>query len=564
MSPALPAGSAPSLRAYSHACAVTSGGGVKCWGWGGNGELGNGSKTNSSIPVDVAGLTSGVRTVAANDQGSSGQGYTCALMGGGGVKCWGGNGAGQLGNGTTTDSYTPVDVVGLTSSVKAIAADENRACAITNAGGVKCWDSYNPIPADYRGLVSGISAIALGGGPLTIAPACALMSAGVVKCLSGTTGLGFVDVVGLTLAEKGGQAPIPSAPPAGGNATAITTGWDHTCAISSKGGVKCWGTNQFGQLGNGSTTSTSSVPVEVLGLTSGVSAIVAGKGYTCALTTGGAVKCWGDNQSGQLGNGSTANSLIPVDVTGLTGGVRAIAAGSYVACALTSGGGVKCWGRKPAGTPVDVTGLTSGVTAIAAGGGHTCALTSGGGVKCWGANISGQLGNVKNYSLTPVDVTGLTSGVSAIVAGGEYTCALTNGGGVKCWGDDHSGQLGVTPTPAYHSSNLPVDIAGLTSGVTAIAAGNNHLCALTTGGGIKCWGSNAAGQLGNGTMADSPTLVDVAGLTSTVRAIAAGDRHTCALTSTGGVKCWGEGRAGQLGSSTVTNNATTPVDVAGL
>ena len=233
--------------------------------------------------------------------------------------------------------------------------------------------------------------------------------------------------------------------------------------------------------------------------------------------SGGGVKCWGYNGDGQLGNGTTTDSNVPVDVSGLASGVAAIAVGEYHTCALTSGGGVKCWGRNDHGqlgigtttnfrVPVDVSGLGSDVSAIAAGGGHTCALMSGGGVKCWGSNDLGEVSNGTTDSNVPVDVSGLASGVSAIAAGYVRTCALTSGGGVKCWGDNSFGGLGNGTTTA---SNVPVDVSGLASGVTAISAGGEHTCALTSGGAVKCWGSNYAGQLGNGTTTDSSVPVDV-------------------------------------------------------
>ena len=277
-----------------------------------------------------------------------------------------------------------------------------------------------------------------------------------------------------------------------------------------------------GELGNGTTTN-SSVPVDVSGLSSGVTAIDTGEDHSCALTSGGAVKCWGSNALGQLGNGTTTNSSVPVDVSGLSSGVTAIAVGAFHSCALTSGGAVKCWGydisQYPAQypdppppvistIPVDVPGLSSGVTAIAAGGINSCALTSGGAAKCWGNNDTGQLGNGTTMlnSSTPVDVSGLSSGVTAIAVGFGHICALTSGGAVKCWGLNFFGDLGDGTTT---NSSTPVDVSGLSSGVTAIDAGNNHNCALTSGGVVKCWGYNLLGQLGNGTTTNSSTPVDV-------------------------------------------------------
>ncbi len=157
--------------------------------------------------------------------------------------------------------------------------------------------------------------------------------------------------------------------------------------------------------------------------------------------------------------------------------------------------------------PVDVSGLGSGVRAIAAGG-HSCALTSAGGVKCWGSNFAGQLGNGTNTdSNVPVDVSGLGSGISAIAAGGNHSCALTSAGAVKCWGFNIFGQLGDGTST---DSNVPVDVSDLGSGISAIAAGGIHSCALTSAGGAKCWGNNSGGQLGDGSSQPFSTVpVDV-------------------------------------------------------
>jgi alpha-tubulin suppressor-like RCC1 family protein len=199
--------------------------------------------------------------------------------------------------------------------------------------------------------------------------------------------------------------------------------------------------------------------------------------------------------------------------------------------------------------------------AIAAGGYHTCAITEAGGVKCWGGNAYGQLGDgSSSQRSTPVDVVGLTSGVKAITIGGPYTCALTTAGGVKCWGRNFAGQLG---DGTDESRNAPVQVVGLTSGVKAITAGGHHTCAVTETRKVKCWGSNGSGQVGDGTTINRSTPVDVLGLTSGVKAIAAGGHHTCAITEAGGVKCWGDNDSGQLGDAT-TLHRNTPVDVIGL
>jgi alpha-tubulin suppressor-like RCC1 family protein len=261
--------------------------------------------------------------------------------------------------------------------------------------------------------------------------------------------------------------------------------------------------------------------VDVQGLTSGVASVSAGNSHTCAVTTAGGLKCWGADNLGQLGNDS---SLV----------------------------------NKP--TPVDVLGLTSGVASVSAGGFHTCAVTTLGGLKCWGYNNYGQLGdNSATNKPTPVDVLGLTSGVASVSAGDSHTCAVTTSGGAKCWGRDNYGQLG--NDAALTNKPTPVDVQGLTSGVVSIVAGGYHACALTATGGLKCWGYNNYGQLGDNSATNKPTPVDVLGLTSGVARIAAGNVHTCAVTTSGGLKCWGLGLQGQLGNNSTTSKPT-PVDVA--
>jgi Regulator of chromosome condensation (RCC1) repeat len=284
-------------------------------------------------------------------------------------------------------------------------------------------------------------------------------------------------------------------------ATDLTTGLDHSCVVDGAGGVACWGSNTEGQLGDG-TVAFRSTPVGVVGLASGVATVSAGYRHTCALTTGGGVKCWG--LGGSLGDGGTTDSSTPVDVTGLTTGVASISAGTRQTCAVTVAGGLKCWGVNLSGeigdgttmnrtAPVDVTGLTSGVAAVSAGNGHTCALTTGGGLKCWGYNLHGQLGDGTNTnSPVPVDVVGLASGVAAISAGTDVTCAITTSGGLKCWGKNSRGNLG---DGTVSSSSTPVDVVGLESDVASVATPKTldvQTCAITTASALKCWGSKAS------------------------------------------------------------------------
>lgn len=352
-------------------------------------------------------------------------------------------------------------------------------------------------------------------------------------------------------------------------AIGVATGSQHNCAVTSAGGAMCWGGNGAGQLGNGTITN-STQPAAVIGLTSGISAVAAGQTHSCALTTGGTVKCWGGNAQGQLGNGTATNSITPVDVAGLTG-VIAISSGSMHTCALLAIGNVKCWGFNNTGqlgngttalttpSPVSVIGVSS-ATAIASGGGHSCALLSNKTVQCWGSNTSGQLGNGSTLnSSTRVNVAGL-SDVTSIAVGGSHTCANTTSGSPKCWGNNTYGQVG---NGTVTNALLPTPVTGLSTGVAAIATSGTSLstCAVLTSGDAKCWGANHYGQLGNGNNISQKTPVSVVGLSGSVSAIAISG-SACALVSSG-LQCFGGNQFGQLGVGT-TAPIPFPVDVLGL
>jgi len=483
---------------FRHTCALT-GAGAKCWGDNRYGQLGDGTTSDSDTPVTVLGLGSST-TVALGEE------HTCVLTSAGGVKCWGWNYSGQIGDGTTTALYKiPVDVNGLERDVVAITAGSLHTCALTVNGNVKCWG------VNYSGQ--------LGNG----------------------TGLNESTPVAVSGLDKG--------------VISLTAGGSLTCALMETSSAKCWGSNDYGQLGDG-TNLNRSTPVNVVELDSGVSAITVAHSHSCALTKAGNVKCWGANYTGQLGDGTTENKLTPVNVVGLDNGVAAITVGNDHTCALTMGGGVKCWGANYTGqlgdgttenklTPVNVVGLDNGVAALTAGLQHTCALLTSGSVKCWGANYSGQLGDgTTENRLTPVEVVGLDSGVTAIAAGLGHTCVLMMAGTIQCWGDNRTGQLGDGTT---ENRLVPVRVSGLNSAALVIAIGGNRTCVLTTVGIVHCWG-------------DTPTSVsinepDAGGIV----ALAAGWRHTCVLTATGSVKCWGDNYSGQLGDGTAWR--TTPVIV---
>ena len=398
------------------------------------------------------------------------------------------------------------------------------------------------------------------------------------------------------------------------NISQVSVGGYHTCTLTTSGTVKCWGRGDNGSLGHGKN-SASSTPVDVhtsdtdSSPLSGIAAISSGSKYSCALTDSGTVKCWGRGEYGILGNGGTTNSNTPVDVHTSTtesdplSGIIAISSEYNHSCVLTNAGTVKCWGRNNDGqlgngsttqssAPVDVCAREktaqevscpklTGIVAVAAGGSATCALTDRATVKCWG-NYT-KLGTGSNTdSLYPVDVhTSATdnaplSGVVAISEKASHTCALTKSGFVKCWGRGDGGKLGNGGTTTRFT---PVDVCARArtggesscpklSGIIAVATGVETTCALTNTGSVKCWGDGSFGRLGNGGTSSSLYPVDVHTSSDDSNAlngiinISAMSEHACALTNDGQVKCWGTNEYGQIGNGedgVYVNSA--PVDV---
>ena len=372
-------------------------------------DLGSDQTASDQAPATLA--ISGMRSISA------GVWHTCLVNSAGAAQCWGKGGGGQLGNGSGEDRNTPVAVSGLSSGVIMISAGEENTCALLDTGGVKCWGYGSP------------------------------------------TGYGFI----------GSSTPVDVSGLTSGVA-AVSVGWGHACALLNTGAVKCWGSNRWGQLGNGLTGIGGETPVDVTGLSSGVTAISAGTEYSCAVLHLGGIKCWGRSYSGQLGDGTFFDSRTPVDVSGLSSAVAVAAGGS-------------------------------------GSGSSTCALTNSGAAKCWGDNYYGALGNgsMANSSNVPVDVHGISAAVSLSV-GDSFACATLSTGALQCWGYNDRGQLGNNQTV---NSRIPVGVSELSSGVAAVTTGGFHACALLSSGKLKCWGENTFGELGDGTNIERHTPVDV-------------------------------------------------------
>lgn len=369
-----------------------------------------------------------------------------------------------------------------------------------------------------------------------------------------------------TIVDDDAAVPLPVVP-------VVSAGNNHTCALTSDGVVRCWGDNAQGQLGTGDITP-SLTPVTVTALGTDTVDISAGDSHTCAVSSAGGVTCWGNNLIGQLGDGTSLQQNLPVQVVGLESGVSRVESGDNHTCAALAAGGIKCWGwgtngqlghnaNSSSAVPVDVQALpASTVVSMAAGFQHSCAVFDDGSTRCWGRNTQGQLGNGANDTRVPLAVqpVGLDSSVTDISAGGVHTCAVQSGL-VRCFGLNNGGQLGNGLTA---NSNVPVATLTLLD-ISAVVGGGAHSCALTNGGGVKCWGLNQEGELGinNATVPSSPTPLDVNGLSTGQISISSGVQHVCSMATDESVRCWGTNVNGQLGNG-FTVRSFTPVPVTGL
>ena len=335
-----------------------------------------------------------------------------------------------------------------------------------------------------------------------------------------------------TAVEPDAPSPSPALTPLE-DVAGVATGAAHSCAWTNDGDVLCWGDNDHGQLGDG-TKASRARPVAV-GLDGPAEEVAAGAHHTCARLRNGTVACWGSNTEGQV-TGREREATNPVTVGELRG-VKQLATGDHHTCALLRGGRVKCWGvnrggqlgdgtRKSGRSPVEARGF-GGATAITAGREHTCALLGTGIVLCWG-----RMGSHGRRMVEPTKVDSVSNAVD-IDAGGARSCAVSSTGTVRCWG------LGLI-------AKRSAEIEGLDDAVE-IELGQRHACARSKNGQVSCWGHGEGGQLGDGSWQEreAPTTVD--GL-SDVTAISAGWNHTCARRRKGRLVCWGMGTMGQLGN----------------
>ncbi len=616
----------------SHSCAVASG---KVYCWGRSGALGDGGYSDSSVPVAANGALSG-KTVSSVSVDAR---HTCAVAGGK-AYCWGDGTQGQLGDGSTGYSWEPVAVVASGAlagkTVTDLSAGTEHTCAVASGKGY-CWGSDSdgqlgdgpghsassvPVAVTTAGALAGKTVTGISAGR---EHTCALAD-GQAYCWGandwgqlgdGGTNSSDVPVAVKTTGALAGK-PVTAVVVAYGVTCVVAEGraycWgigtrhqepaevdpggllqgktvaalamdgsssDQVCALA-EARLYCWGWNYRGQLGAGDTQPHAGV-VEVVrsGILAGKSptTISSGADHSCTVASQ-QVFCWGDNSFGQLGDGTSASSWVPVQAdpaSALSGQtVTSAAAGGSHSCAVAAGK-LYCWGqygafgdrlRLATASPVLMQlppALQSKtISAVAAGENYTCFLAEGD-AYCWGSNQNGQLGNgTTTDAEDPVRVGGALTGhaVTSISLNKEHTCAIADGK-AYCWGAGTYGRLG-NGTTAQSVVPVAVNTSGTLAGktVSSIAAGYEHTCVIADGK-PYCWGRGTSGQLGNGATGDSsvPVAVNVSGALAdrTVGSISAGGSHTCAA-SAGDAFCWGYGGNGQLGNGD-TKSSAVPVAV---
>jgi alpha-tubulin suppressor-like RCC1 family protein len=507
----------------------------------------------SSTQTNIPGFQEG--SIFSDSTLASGGLHTCTIVENGSIYCWGDNANGQLGRGypPSGSSNTPVPVssLGEGRSAVEISAGTQHTCAILDNGSVNCW-GYGP------------------WGQL-----------GLSTQISSHTPM-WVDL--------------------GQNRTAleISAGTQHTCAILDNGSVKCWGSNSYGQLGDGTIANSRNTPTLAdLGFGLKAVSITTGYDHTCAIISDGSIKCWGGNSYGQLGGVGLYGQSTPVYITGIDTDNKAVAvkAGGQFTCAMFENHEIKCWGRGGNGrlgsgnlvnsntivtpTTVDISEIESSPISITTGGSHACLLTSAGEIYCWGNDIYGQLGSSNTTNGRPILVNNINQSV-AVVAGTSHTCTILNNGSIKCWGGNNYGQLGNGNNQNY---DYPVSLSGthtiqsalserdfdgnsiinifqlkenLDLKARSLGTGGGHTCSILENGSIACTGYNYEGQLGagNGNVDQSKPILAILGNGVTANHVVAGYAHSCAILDNGSTKCWGDNYMGQLGDGTYTDRTT--------
>lgn len=561
-----------------HTCAVREEGTLWCWGRNWSFELGDGTNLDRRSPIQV-GTSADWVEVSTGGYGEGTSGFTCAVNESGALWCWGDNRKSQLGSGRGYAQKSPVQV-NPSTIWRSVEVGGAHGCAIAQDGSTWCWGGFagsRPTLLQQSAVVKNESWSVLSSG---LSTSCGVRQDGTLWCRDGT------------LARQVEHDT---------DWAAVTVGTVHQCGLRKDGSAWCWGSNYYGQLGNGSSPQKV-VPSLVMD-SNGWSSVTAGYSHACAIQSG-SLWCWGE----LIGVSGSSSPAAPVQIgTGWHSVSRGISA-----CGIRQDQSLWCWGSISAGdvgdrgTLVPVGGDRKW-TLVTSSGSHNCALSTDGSVWCWGANSRGQLGDGSSLTKsTPTRIATFTDWVD-VTAGPEHTCAVAKdrslwcwgriaesewtlpsrvgdendwikaraGGGrvcalkenqsLWCWGASHVVRLG-NSNSLLVSSDRPVQV-GQDSQWIDVSLGSGHICASRADHTLWCWGDNDYGQLGNGTRTGSPDPKQVG--SETWRSVTLGYAFTCAIRATqttaddinvdGTLWCWGANHQGQSGDG--SGSSPAPVRV---
>ncbi len=575
----------------THTCGLTNAGTVYCWGQNDSGQLGNGTFNDSSTPVAVT-QPAGV-IFSSIDVGYI---HSCALSTQGVAYCWGNNTALTIGDGTQTNRNIPkVVTMPADTTFSTIRAGAMSTCALSTTNTAYCWGVFKiPSSGDPGGYSSTPMALTLPAGSNSISQIdvggqhiCFITDVGTLYCFGYNT---YGQLGKPTSINWSNYVAVEF--PNGLSATHISAGGYHTCAVMSNSKLFCWGNNEYGQLGDGTGIISRTPKAIYLETEVSFTSVNAGNVHTCAEDSSANRYCWGNNDSGQLGTRDTFNHIVATPALQLADeSINQISVNELHTCATTVSGRIYCWGANQKGQLGDGT-MTANMFGARVGASlippstasqtptfsptqapsvdhlnafvrmsidatHSCALTTSGDAYCWGSNTYGQLGNTTTLRSTVPIAVKMPSGVSFtdINTHGAQNCAIADTGNAYCWGTEH-------PYPVLIS--IP-DASSLTN----ISVGASHICVLTTTGTAICWGSNVYGELGNGDSDEingntnsysNPVAVNMPP-GEIFTQIQASLSHTCALTATGRVYCWGYNAFGQIGNGTM-DNVVSPTEIS--
>lgn len=379
----------------------------------------------------------------------------------------------------------------------------------------------------------------------------------------------------LTVLIAGLLVPIAGVSPAAALAGSsdwkvIAAGGFHTCGIRTNGRLYCWGDNSSGRLGTGDTTARLA-PAEVAGGATNWTSVSLGAWFTCARKSTGRLYCWGYNYRGQLGNGTTNESHVPVEVAGGWTNWTTVVAGAFHVCGRRSTGRLYCWGSNNYSqlgdatttdrlVPTQVAGGWTNWTSVSSGMSQTCGRRSTGRLYCWGSNLAGGVGDgTTTPRLTPTQVAGGWTNWTSVSVGANHACGRRSTGRLYCWGYNGNGAVGDSTNGQRF---VPTQVAGAATDWSAVSTGNAHTCARKVSGRLFCWGSGTKGQLGNNQYVDQWAPVEVAGGATDWSLLSLGQEYSCALTKSLRAYCWGYGIGGQLGAGVAEMQRAFPDEVA--